>query len=158
MVEGAVMTPTGAGKRLFRCCFEGSAQGWVLSLAALTGYLVLWVAPIPLAGVRPGMIEPAGAAFRFLLGIALQFPPYVAGALHTLSGSDLSANVIAFKALELGCLAILGALVAAYWWRTDRARVRPALFLVLWNPLMLWESAGAGHNSLPQLVAVLLAF
>src|SRR5207249_4634544 len=81
---------------------------------------------------------------------------YLAGAVHRLAGGDITANLFAFKALSFASLLLAAFLVWAFLRRTQPRRASLGLFLVLWNPLALWESAGAGHNGLFSIAAVLL--
>jgi hypothetical protein len=80
---------------------------------------------------------------------------YLAAATSRLAGDDLWANLILFK-----LLVILAYGVAAWLlWATLR-RLRPdwaarGLLLFAWNPLVLFETAGNGHNDMVMIAALL---
>ncbi len=79
----------------------------------------------------------------------------VSAGLARLGGGDLLWNIILFKILAFSCYLICGALI----WMILRARGQAPLagtVLWLWNPLVLLEFAGAGHNDALMLVGLLL--
>ena len=80
---------------------------------------------------------------------------YLAAVAAWLAGADLWANLILFKVLVIGAYA--GA--AGLLWATLR-RLRPdwaarGLLLFAWNPLVLFETAGNGHNDMVMIAALL---
>ncbi len=91
--------------------------------------------------------------------------PTVYGALFThlsallawLAGPSLSTAVLVFKGAMLACHALALALV--YWVlrRTRPALAAAGLYLLAWNPLVLFNTAGDGHNDIVMLVLILLA-
>lgn len=81
----------------------------------------------------------------------------MAGVTARLAGSALVTNILAFKLLP-GLFWVLTLIVA--WVMLRRAGARPALpgFLLLaWNPLILYEVWGNGHNDMAMAFFVLLA-
>ena len=80
-------------------------------------------------------------------------------AIPTLIGGDEAMRVaLGMKALSL--TALMGSVVLVY---KIAEQVRPgsgvaAAYLLGWNPLVLWASAGAGHNDIVMMALVLLAF
>jgi alpha-1,6-mannosyltransferase len=81
----------------------------------------------------------------------LTLPAVIAG------GSSLTRNIIAFKALpfafELASLILIVLIVR----RIDARRTVAAAVFFGWNPLVLWEFAGNGHNDIVMMTFVLLA-
>jgi hypothetical protein len=82
---------------------------------------------------------------------------YLAGATSWLAGNDLWANVILFKTLVIGAYGITAGLL----WATLR-RVRPewaarGLLLFAWNPLVVFETAGNGHNDMVMIAWLVAA-
>jgi hypothetical protein len=76
-------------------------------------------------------------------------------AVARLSGTGLLALLIGFKLLSaLGWLLCAGAI----WLSSPHEQRSLALYLWLWNPLVLWELIGAGHNDGWMLLFALLAF
>ncbi len=71
--------------------------------------------------------------------------------------SPLINNILAYKALplafELASLALVALIVA----RIERSRIAAAVVSLGWNPLLLWEIAGNGHNDIVMMSLVLLA-
>lgn len=75
--------------------------------------------------------------------------------LARLAGGDLLWSVLAFKAVALAGYFATAALI----WSGLRARGRPPLpgtVLWLWNPLVLWELPGNGHNDALMIAGMLL--
>ena len=74
-----------------------------------------------------------------------------------LGGTGPESNLIAFKALpfvfELASLGLIAGIVQ----RLRPQRVIEAVVLFGWNPLVLWEIAGNGHNDIVMMTFVLLA-
>jgi hypothetical protein len=81
----------------------------------------------------------------------------MAGATSRLAGDGVGANIVMFKLLP-GLFWVLTLVVA--WKMLQRAGRRPTLpaFLLLaWNPLILYEVWGNGHNDMAMAFFVLLA-
>jgi hypothetical protein len=77
-----------------------------------------------------------------------------------LAGDDILANLIAFKAFG-GCLLLVLAALVAFGARSIGSnRIAQATVIVAWNPLLLFEMVGNGHNdvvmSLFALISLLL--
>ncbi len=100
----------------------------------------------PFVGGWAGTTSPYGPVWELL-----------AAATAWLAGSDLWRVVIFFKGLVV--LAYGGAALLVY---ATLRRVRPdgaargALFFA-WNPLVLWETAGNGHNDMVMVLFLMLA-
>ena len=79
----------------------------------------------------------------------------VAAATARLAGDGIVANVLAFKAL--GGLALAGciAVVAGLLRRTAPDRALAGVLLLAWNPLILYETLGQGHNDVVMLLCIL---
>jgi hypothetical protein len=121
---------------------------------AVTAYGPLWEGlswlTARLAGERPGA--------------PVMSPPLVSPGLGTVySGSTPGAMVELWRLLlAFKGLAALGFLLggAAIWGALGRIapeQRRLGLYLWLWNPLALWESAGAGHNDAWMALFIVLA-
>jgi hypothetical protein len=80
-----------------------------------------------------------------------------AGLTAWLAGNGIMANVLAFKILAgvfwLGCLALVAALLK----QKDPANLLPGVFLLAWNPVVIYEVWGNGHNDLGMVFWVLAA-
>jgi alpha-1,6-mannosyltransferase len=72
-----------------------------------------------------------------------------------LAGDGIAANVLAFKALGglflAGCVAIVADLLR----RTAPERALASVLLLAWNPLILYETLGQGHNDVTMLFWIL---
>ena len=81
----------------------------------------------------------------------------VAAATAWLAGDGIVANVLAFKTVGglflAGCLGIVAALLQ----RTTPERALSGTLLLAWNPLILYETLGQGHNDVTILFFILLA-
>jgi hypothetical protein len=79
----------------------------------------------------------------------------IAAATARLSGDGILANVLAFKALGglflAGCIAIVAGLLR----RTAQERALASVLLLAWNPLILYETLGQGHNDVAMLFCIL---
>ena len=81
----------------------------------------------------------------------------VTGLAARLVGDGITANVIIFKMVPgVFFFASLG-VVALILRRTDPKRVLPAVFLLSWNPMVLFETFGNGHNDMSMVFWILLA-
>jgi hypothetical protein len=79
----------------------------------------------------------------------------IAAATARLAGDSILVNVLAFKALGglflLGCIAIVASLLR----RTSQERALAGVLLLAWNPLILYETLGQGHNDVVMLFCIL---
>ena len=80
-----------------------------------------------------------------------------AAAMSVLAGDDLWTNLLLFKGLVIGAYIV----AALALWGTLR-RLRPewaarGLLLFAWNPLILFETAGNGHNDMVMIAWMLVA-
>jgi hypothetical protein len=79
----------------------------------------------------------------------------IAAATAWLAGDGILANVLAFKALGglflVGCIAIVAGLLR----RTGQERALAGVLLLAWNPLILYETLGQGHNDVVMLFCIL---
>ncbi len=123
-----------------------------------------------LHGVNPTTVPPAAfpedAFYRHVFGYAGLTSAYgplwyvLAGIPVVLAGDGLVANLVAQKLLVIAALLATVVLVAI---AAPRFGARPAAAAVVigWNPLLLWEFAGNGHNDalmvLPLAAAVAAA-
>jgi len=110
--------------------------------------------------------------------VAVQFPadpflPYVAwrktisaygpgweitaGLSARLAGNDLLTNVFVFKLALAGFMAGCAGLIAAILRRIAPDRALAGVVLFLWNPVVLYETIGQGHNDVAMLFWMLLA-
>jgi alpha-1,6-mannosyltransferase len=78
-------------------------------------------------------------------------PAVVAG------GNSLNRNIVAFKALPFAFELIGLGLSALIVQRIAPRKVAAAIVCFGWNPLVLWEIAGNGHNDIVMMTFVLLA-
>ncbi|MGD8627423.1 MAG: hypothetical protein PVJ34_23015 [Anaerolineae bacterium] len=82
---------------------------------------------------------------------------FVAAATARLAGDGIVANVLAFKIVGglflAGCIGIVAALLR----RTVPERALAGTLLLAWNPLILYETLGQGHNDVAMLFWILAA-
>lgn len=80
----------------------------------------------------------------------------LAAGTSRLAGDDVLANVLAFKLLNLlfylGCIALIVAILR----RLAPERALQGVCLFAWNPLVLYETAGNGHNDVVMAFWILL--
>ena len=96
---------------------------------------------------------------------AYEDEPTVYGALFThlsallawLAGPSLYASLLVFKGAMLAFDAMALVLVYVILRRTRPALAAAGLYLLAWNPLVLFNTAGDGHNDIVMLVLILLA-
>ncbi len=81
----------------------------------------------------------------------------LAGFVTRLAGNSFIANVLAFKLMLGGFLAAGAALVVMILRRLAPERALAGLVLLVWNPIVLVETIGNGHNDLAMMIWVLLA-
>ena len=76
---------------------------------------------------------------------------------YLVAGNDLTRNMVAYKALpflfEIASLVFIALIVQ----RIDARRTAAAVVCFGWNPLVLWEVAGNGHNDIVMMCLVLAA-
>jgi len=79
----------------------------------------------------------------------------LAAATARLAGDGIVANVLAFKALGglflAGCIAMVTGLLH----RTTPERALAGVLLLAWNPLVLYETLGQGHNDMVMIFCIL---
>ncbi|HEX2978625.1 MAG TPA: hypothetical protein VHO48_00010 [Anaerolineaceae bacterium] len=155
---------------------------WVVGLGAVTAaVLLLYLYPFDAAdifdNIAHGRILSVYGANPFH-AVASDFPddpflPYVAwksspsaygplweamaGFTARLAGNEIVANVVAFKLLPGLFVALSVALVAAITQRRAPERVLSSVWLLAWNPLVLYETFGHGHNDMAMAVWILAA-
>ncbi len=81
----------------------------------------------------------------------------LAGLVTRLAGNDLLANVIAFKLVLGGFGAGCVVLIALIMRRLAPERALAAVVLFAWNPIVLYETIGQGHNDITLVFWMLLA-
>ena len=81
----------------------------------------------------------------------------LAAGASRVAGDDKLANVLVFKALGLvfyfGCIALIAAILR----RQAPERAVQGVCLFAWNPLVIYETAGNGHNDIVMVFFVVLA-
>lgn len=82
---------------------------------------------------------------------------FAAGLSARLAGNDLLTNVFVFKLVLAGFMAGCAGLIVAILRRLAPDRVLPGVVLFLWNPVVLYETIGQGHNDVALLFWMLLA-
>lgn len=80
----------------------------------------------------------------------------ISGGLSWLAGDNVLVNIVAFKAVLLAAFLIATGVIAVLLYRLHPARVLPGLVLWAWNPLILLDTAGNGHNSVIMVALILL--
>jgi len=81
----------------------------------------------------------------------------LSAAVARLAGDGVVANVLALKLLSGGCAVVGTALVADTLRRMAPERALAGVLLFAWNPIILYETFGNGHNDMAMLVWVLAA-
>jgi hypothetical protein len=81
----------------------------------------------------------------------------VAAPATALAGDDLGLALAAYKLLAVAAILAGGWLIFAAVRAEAPARAPAAALAYLWNPLVLWEGAGNGHNDALLAVPLLLA-
>ncbi len=153
----------------------------VLGSAILFGVLFLFMYPhdaadifdnvmhgrmISVYGANP-FLEPAAHYWRdpfysytaWRASVSAYGPGWeVLAALTTrLAGNSVIANVLAFKLLLALFLAGSVVVVTAMLRRIDPTRALAGVVLLAWNPVILYETIGNGHNDMAMIFWVLLA-
>jgi hypothetical protein len=81
----------------------------------------------------------------------------LAGGLAWLAGDDLIANVLAFKLLGGLFLGLSVGVIAVILRRQAPERALAGVVLFAWNPVVLYETMGNGHNDIAMAVWLLAA-
>jgi hypothetical protein len=82
---------------------------------------------------------------------------WIAFGVTRLTGENVLAGIVAFKLLLAACHLLNVALVERLAGKVATARPPAAALLYGWNPLILYETVGNGHNDIVMLSALLLA-
>ena len=101
----------------------------------------------------------AYAAWRFFPSAYGPLWEIMAAGLAHLAAGDLWRGILLMKGQALLSLVLTSALTAWLIWHRRRSSrtVQQALFLLLWNPLLLLDIGGNAHHDLWMVLAVLLA-
>lgn len=141
--------------------------------------LLLWLYPITAAdifnyliyglvqhqGQNPLVVEPRDVIGLPLIGFSAWpfYPsPYgplwqsIAWAITAVTGERLLAGIIGFKLVFVACHLLNTLLVARIAAGTGVMRPGVAALVYAWNPLLLYETAGNGHNDILMLTGLLL--
>ncbi|HUS14406.1 MAG TPA: hypothetical protein VM536_05225, partial [Chloroflexia bacterium] len=120
-------------------------------------------------GVNPFQVPPDAAMFAtdplrpYVGGWAGTTSPYgpvwelLAILPARLAGDDLWTSILVFKGMVIIAYAIAAGLVYAILRRVRPAWAARGLLFFAWNPLLLWETAGNGHNDMIQVAYLLLS-
>lgn len=81
----------------------------------------------------------------------------IAWPITRLAGDRMGAALFGFKALAALCYLAVGAAIAYALAGTRPASAATGALFFLWNPLVLWEGVGNGHNDLVLLLPLVLA-
>jgi hypothetical protein len=81
----------------------------------------------------------------------------LAGGVARLAGDGIIANVLAFKLLNSLFLALSISLVAVILRRIAPDRALAGVILLAWNPVVLYETIGNGHNDIAMAIWLLAA-
>ncbi|HEX9116015.1 MAG TPA: hypothetical protein VGA61_08100 [Anaerolineae bacterium] len=160
-----------------------SRAGWavVLGVAVAMGAVLLFLLPFDAADIFDNIMHgrilglyhqnpflSVGAQYAgdpFLPYMAWPFAPsaygpfweVLAGLTARLAGNGILANVFAFKLLGAFFLAASVGLVAAILRQTAPQRALAGVLLLAWNPVILYETIGHGHNDIVMVFWVLAA-
>ena len=171
LVAGA-LAPRLRGERALLMLAFGGALG--------CGIILLWLYPITAAdifnyalyglvqhrGGNPLVVPPDSVIGQPLIGYSAWpfYPsPYgplwqgIAWLVTAATGERLLAGIVLFKILLLVCHLLNTALIARIAAASGVARPGVAALLYAWNPLILYETAGNGHNEIVLLTGLLLA-
>lgn len=80
----------------------------------------------------------------------------IAAPITALTGDNLTAALFGFKVLAVGAV-FAGAWLIGQTLRARGLPVAAGVLLYLWNPLVLWEGIGNGHNDTVMMVPILAA-
>jgi hypothetical protein len=148
--------------------------------ALACGVILLWLYPITAAdifnyalyglvqhrGGNPLVVPPDSVIGQPLIGYsAWPFYPSPYGPLWqglawlvtAATGERLLAGIVLFKTILLACHLLNTALIARLAAASGMTRPSVAALLYAWNPLLLYETAGNGHNEIILLTGLLLA-
>ena len=81
----------------------------------------------------------------------------LAGVVARFGGNGVASNVVVFKLLEVIFLAGCGTLVAVVLSRAAPERAVAGFVLLMWNPIVLYETVGNGHNDIVMVFSLLAA-
>lgn len=81
----------------------------------------------------------------------------IAAPITALAGDQIAVALIGFKLLALVSLVGGSWVIARVLLRTRSAPAATGALFYLWNPLVLWEAVGNGHNDVVMTLPVLLA-
>jgi alpha-1,6-mannosyltransferase len=81
----------------------------------------------------------------------------LSGGVSKLAGDSLLVNVLAFKSVEVAAYLASAAMIGLLLRRLRPERMLAGIVLWAWNPLVLIESAGHGHNGGMMVALILLA-
>lgn len=170
-----------AAWRIVRRAQTRSVWFVVIGSALVFGALLLFMYPYDAADIFDNIMHGrilsvyGGNPFR---DIAAQFPadpflPYVAwrktisaygpgweliaGLSARLAGNDLLTNVFVFKLVLAGFMAGCAGLIAVIVRRVSPQGALAGVLLFLWNPVVVYETIGQGHNDVAMLFWMLLA-
>ncbi|MBI3942465.1 MAG: DUF2029 domain-containing protein [Chloroflexi bacterium] len=82
----------------------------------------------------------------------------IAAGTAWLAGNEVIANVLAFKAIAILAYAATAAVIVLYLRRAAPVKALRGLLLFAWNPLVIYEIAGNGHNDGVMVLFVILGF
>ncbi len=169
-----------AGIVVARRCDQQAALVVVLVTAAIAGLFLVSMYPVNATdmhmyaarsrlftahGLDPIAVAPSAIPndpWRTLVSAewADRTSPYgplwtlVAAPITRLAADDLLRALLGFKLLALNCYLAAGWLIARALDGRPAAQPARAALIFLWNPLVLWEAIGNGHND--AVVALLL--
>ena len=81
----------------------------------------------------------------------------IAGIVVRMAGATVISNVIAFKLLAVLFLAGCALLIGLMLRRAAPERCLSGVLLLIWNPIVLFEIAGSGHNDMVMVFFILAA-
>ena len=120
-------------------------------------------------GKNPFLYPPADPLFaqdafrKYVGGWASTTSPYgpvwelLAAGTAWLAGADLWRALLFFKGLVILAYAGSAMLIYATLWRVRPGWAARGLLFFAWNPLILWETAGNGHNDMVMVFFTLLS-
>lgn len=159
---------------------ERALRALAFAGAAGAAFVLLWLYPITAAdifnyvmyglvqhrGQNPLVVDPSSAIGPPLIGYSAwpYYPsPYgplwqgIAWAVTAVTGERLLAGILGFKLVLIACHLLNIALIDRIAAAGGLARPGVAALAYGWNPLILYETAGNGHNDIVMLTGLLLA-
>lgn len=158
---------------------------WILRALAFAGALggsaiLLYLYPITAAdifnyvvyglvqhqGANPLVVEPRAIIEQPLIGYsAWPFYPspygpfwqWIAWTVTAITGERLLAGIVGFKLVLIACHLLNTLLIDRIAAKSGLTRPGVAALAYGWNPLLLYETAGNGHNDIVMLTGLLLA-